>query len=179
MDQQREFNITDVVIHGGEEVKDYPATELPPGVEPQFPGSDAPDDGQDSTDGHIENQEFRANELKSDEGILSVVVAAGDEQIGDIFIGLQVETHIGQSTLCIAKHNDLLDKAGRWLHDVLTEITPEGTRFDVRINARPCPKHPHAMQIHQAVRSLRGEHAVAERQVGQLGIEHNHTQRHE
>jgi len=111
--------------------------------------------GPDLSDPAIEADDTRER-LRPGQGNLCIGVMPGDERLGDLSISIQYEGPKGAYEECMERQNHLLEHSAAWLHDILGEISPESTEWEVDIDSLPCPKAKTKVHIEAASEVLRG-----------------------
>jgi hypothetical protein len=123
---------------------------------PQY--HNGPPPGPDMVEHTIESPVYRRG-FKPDDAEICIGVQPGDE-LGQIFINVQLEGAPQQYNACIQKQNDILKDASQWLTEIFGEF---GADWEVDITALPCPKATDKLELEKVVLRLQNK-ATAERQ---------------
>lgn len=174
MDKKANLSVEKIIIWNLNESNGDPAPMLPEGIEPELREGDGPDDGYNLKDRRIADETYRSKSLQKGEGVLSIALAAGDSQIGDIFVNVQFERHSGESEACVAEHNALVLASSDWLSCIFGEIATEEAEFGVSIDVEPCPKQSFGINIREFVQKLTNQHKVT--RVRKVKIQQEHRQ---
>jgi hypothetical protein len=101
-------------------------------------------------DHEIEKHEFREN-LASGEGQLCITVEPGDDELGQISVGVQFEGQIGAYNKCVEQQQLELEHAAAWLEAFFDQL---GGDFEVSVAAVPCPKATDPLKLEGVIGHL-------------------------
>jgi hypothetical protein len=121
-------------------------------------GSNYP--GDKLEDKHYRSDEFRSG-LNRHEGVLCITVKAGSAFLGDIELCVQYEgpkdSGKDEPDLCVHRQNDLMLHAANWIQSFLQENMAPDSKWEIDMDAHPCPKSKVPLQLPQMLLLVEGK----------------------
>jgi hypothetical protein len=124
-----------------------------------------PRPGPDLTDGDIESRAHRIH-IPADQGEVCITIEPSTEHLGQLYVNIQFEGRYEKPTgadddrrrhdSCQHGQNRVLVSSSRWLEELLAQISAAGVRWDVALDARPCPGATVPVALEAAVAALHG-----------------------